>query len=288
MQKDNITSAGDIEKVVFDILKTSKSLGVFPTPVDRIIRFTDLSVDYSVDLSTISYTGFWKKSGALKRASNKIRGALDRKKRSIYLDLSQRDSRKRFVKLHEVGHDALPWQRELYRYFEDDDVTIDPDTDDFIELEANYFASATLFQLDRFQQEAKYLPLEIDSAMKLAKKFGSSNHAAIRRFVEYSPYRCALLVLNNPTSEHSYMISKKNYFQSPGFTSEFGRLVWPEIMNMDLPFVGDVYFGKRWLKNGVLDFSCKHNGPIEFQYHYFNNTYNSFILIMPVGEKKIS
>jgi hypothetical protein len=242
----NKVTIKDIENVSFDILKQSKSLGVFPTPVNSIVQYCDLKVDTENCLSKIPKNYLAKASETLKRAIRKVKGAVDRREKVIYLDLTQSSNRQRFVKLHETGHDALPWQRKIFDHY-DDEITLDPDTKIEFEAEANFFASGTLFQLDRFEEEAKLLELTIQSPIALGKKFGASIHATIRRYVEKSPKRCALLVLEK---DGLLKIKVRNYFQSVSFTNEFGALSWPEYLGPDSAFILDCTFGRKMRMDG--------------------------------------
>ena len=48
-----IQSIKDIEKISLEILKDSKSLDIFPTPIDKIVSYVDLTVSSNVDISQI-------------------------------------------------------------------------------------------------------------------------------------------------------------------------------------------------------------------------------------------
>ncbi|HRE65798.1 MAG TPA: ImmA/IrrE family metallo-endopeptidase [Cyclobacteriaceae bacterium] len=276
----NKATIKDIENVSFDILKQSKSLGVFPTPVDNIVNYCELKVDKSNCLTKIPNNYLAKSSEALKSALRKLRGAIDTREKVVYLDLSQNANRQKFVQLHEVGHDALPWQRKTFEHHHDDDSTLDLDTSVAFEAEANFFASGTLFQLDRFDEEASLLELTIRSPLALSKKFGGSVHATIRRYVERSPKRCALLVIEK---DGLLNFKVRNYFQSASFTKEFGMLKWPESLGPDQAFIVDCSF-RTMNTNGQFLFKGE-NGDLTFQYHFFSNSFNYFIMILPFGEK---
>jgi Zn-dependent peptidase ImmA (M78 family) len=84
----------------------------------------------------------------------------------ILLDPTCTPGKKNFVKLHEVGHKVLPWQRQSLVYV-DDDVTLDPETKDRFEREASFFASEVLFQCDRFDREARDLPLGVTQLVRM-------------------------------------------------------------------------------------------------------------------------
>jgi Zn-dependent peptidase ImmA (M78 family) len=286
MTKSKLDSASDIEDVAFDILKGSKALGVFPTPIDQIVQYAELKVSKK-DLTVIPKNYLGKASEALKRALRKARGALDRRKKTIYLDLNLIPARNKFTKLHETGHHVLPWQKNMYEYIQDDKYSLDPDTEEGFEAEASFFASSALFQLDRFEEKLKDLSLSMKSAMALANDFGSSKHAAIRRYVEKSNKRCALIVLKD-LNKQTRSAKLRNYFQSPKFSSNFGNLEWPELMGVEMPFILDYSFNRRFHENGQMIYYDENNGFMDFQYHFFYNGYNVFVLLMPVGEKNKS
>lgn len=281
----------EIEIVSMDILRQSKSLDIFPTPVDKIVHFSDLIIDEKVDLSYVDRSFLEKFAESVSinfvKVLKQVRGFLDRSEKTIYLDMTQLPQRRNFVKLHETGHGVLPWQREIMQYI-DIDETLSHETKEAFEAEANYFASLTLFQHDRFNNEMNKLELSLKAGMVLAKKFGGSTHASLRRLVEQSNRRCALLVLNNNHSEsltEGIYCLKKNLFQSQRFTADFGELEIPDRLDYSWVFTQDYLSGKKFHEYGVANLKTK-NGEINFNYHFFNNSYNSFYFILPQGEQR--
>ncbi|SDD77548.1 ImmA/IrrE family metallo-endopeptidase [Niabella drilacis] len=281
-------SSKDIEKISYDILKSCKGLGVFPTPIDTIVDYSELIVNNQVDISRIHDSYLSKATNALFKALSKVRGLLDRRKKTIYLDLSQLPTRRNFVKLHEVGHGILPWQAKVHDVLDDDDDSLSPYVIDEFEAEANYFASVTLFQHDIFIEELKKLNLSMESNMQLAKLFGGSIHATLRRYIQCSPKRCALLVLENKSSLNSNRgCFKKAFFASTKFIETFGDIDWPATFDFKWAFASSYLIGRK----GVLSDSIKLqtlNGNTEFNYQFFNNSYNGFVLLYPNGEKQRS
>jgi Predicted Zn peptidase len=273
----------EIEKISYEILRGSKSLDVYPTPVDKIVSYAELSVNSGIDLSSIHPNYLSKATDALKRAIEKVQGVLVWREKEIYLDLSIHESKQKFVKLHEVGHSVLTWQQKIYEVFGDDESTLDIDTREEFEAEANFFASATLFQQDRFLSEMAKLGLGIDSAMYLSNLFGASRHATLRKYVEHSKNRCALIVLKDCTSCGAKL---RDIFQSKNFTKTFGELRIPLVLDFyTWPFIQDYVTGRRLKKDGKMTIATS-NGETDFTYHFFNNTYNAFVFFFPVGEKK--
>lgn len=121
-----------------------------------------------------------------------------------------------------MGHDALPWHGAAY--FGDDRFTLDPQTADLLEAEASACAAETLFQIDRFTDEANGFRLGLEVPLGLAERWQVSRHAAMRRYVESSPRACALLVIGRfPVTfgDHSAVRVLRS-FESAKFRSRYG------------------------------------------------------------------
>src|ERR1700679_2010187 len=114
MKQPALDSADEIARISRNILLAAKVWSIRPTPVDAIVRFTDLQIEIGVDLSEVE-PGFLSKNFQFaKQALGKVVGIIDRRQKTIYLDHQQSAPRKNFVKLHEVGHDACSWQAALW------------------------------------------------------------------------------------------------------------------------------------------------------------------------------
>lgn len=282
MTLDAPDTAKELDAIAHNLLKGAKAFGVYPTPIERIVAEAELSIAHGVDLSQIEPSFLERFGDGFRRTMKKFLGICDISQKVIYLDHSQKPNRNNFVTLHETVHGVVPWQRALLTAM-DDEQTLDPDVKEIFEREANYGASSLLFQLEHFDDEARKLPLSIESPMALGQKFGGSVHAAIRRYVQRSTKRCAVLVLHPPEQNGQYGVRPRNYFQSEAFTNEFGTLSWPEFCHWDFPFVPDLKFNRRLHKKGTISLPTA-DGTTEFEYHFFNNTFNSFVFILPKGE----
>ncbi|SKD00498.1 protein of unknown function [Chitinophaga ginsengisegetis] len=278
----DLVAQNDIERLSNDLLKQSKALDVYPTPVEKIVQCADLVISGSVDLVHVNESFLSKIPSWLRSIKETVRGILDRKERTIYLDLSQMPSRKNFVTLHETGHDILPWQREIMAYLENDQ-TLDPSTNEEFEAQANYFASGTLFQQDRFNDAVKMIGTGIDEARVIGKKFGGSVHATLRRMVEKTNRRFALIVLK-PMPKSVVKCQLRDLFVSPAFEKAFGKILIPHEFTRDYKFAADYLNGRKMLKDQISTIPTT-SGLHEFQYQYFNNKYNAFVLIFPKGEQ---
>lgn len=279
------TKVKKIDTIVFNALKDSKSLGVFPTPIDRLIKHANLRENNNLDLNQFSKASEAKIFGSRHNIGN-IRGMLDRERKIIYIDSALPAIKKRFVSLHEVGHELCTWQGDYLKYLDDDD-TLNSDISAGFEAEANYFASASLFQQDYFTEHMGTLPLQLKSAVELSKMFGASIHAALRRMVEKNEKRCSLLVLNvdNTSTRWAPVLRIKNYFQSKSFTREFGVVQWASPLEENTAFVRDYGLNRKFFTSILSNKLLGNESPLA--YDYFDNKYNIFVLIYPIGENKI-
>jgi hypothetical protein len=294
---DNYTEQ-QIEKISKEILNGSKSIGLFPTPVTQIREYTEFALESNLDLQNIDH-GFIEsireKSKVplrvLQSALDKLLGMFNREEKTIYLDptLLTMGSKKSFVELHEIGHGVLSWQQEYFLYL-DNSETIKPEVDEQFEAEANHFASYTLFQGDIFKEESKKLKLGITSAMELAKKFGASVHATLRNYVLHSPNRCVLLVLTpiKGAKGNGSICETRNIFHSKPFIKDFGLLDLPESFGYTWNFIQNYKRKRKMVQDGKIELTTLNGELLQCTYHFFNNSYNPFVLLFPKGEKNKS
>lgn len=286
----------EIEKISHNILKESKSFDIFPTPVDKILSYSNFAIDKSIDLKNVDSSFFNTlkeklinpSKNALLNALSKIKGIFDRGDNIIYIDsnLNRNLGKKNFVQLHEIGHGVLSWQNEIMLAL-DDNETLSDEYEEQFEAEANYFASITLFQHERFIEECQKMNLGLGAVIALSKKFGSSIHSAFRNYVLQSKNRCALLVLNHPVNKNGVtnILTTRNLFYSKSFLQEFGELSLPDEFGFRWSFVQDFKFKKKFHEEGDISLTTKEGDILKAGYHFFNNTYNTFVFIFPKGEK---
>jgi Zn-dependent peptidase ImmA (M78 family) len=207
-----------VQRHVDRLLREASALGRFPTPIDDIMAAAKLTVVDDEVLSDGMLQQFIKrtKSGlaTIKSALSKVLGLFEVNDRLVVIDKEAPKPRRPFIKLHEAGHGTLPHQSKIYALIHDCEKTLDADIADLFEREANVFASEALFQGEVFAKEAQKLDFGIKAPMALAKKFGSSNYAAFRRFVITNSHACCVVVLE-PTVHHF----------DGGFSAEVRRVV---------------------------------------------------------------
>ncbi|MEP7372346.1 MAG: ImmA/IrrE family metallo-endopeptidase [Chitinophagaceae bacterium] len=279
----NSSTTTEIEKYVYDILKQSKSFDIFPTPVEKIVHFAELNIDKQHGLHNIPNHYISKKMDALISALKKVYGALDRREKIIYLNPTLNNGKKSFVQLHEVGHHVLPWQREVFEFLENDE-SLSPDVEEKFEAEANNFASHALFQLGRFEREISSLPLSLATIRHLSAKFGASLQATFRRYVERSPKRVGLLVLNKP-DHYGDSLGLRNWIMSSRFACTYPGIEFPELFSKKWAFVRAYYSNRRYVDTPHPLNVTIESEEVKLEYRYFDNKHNIFVLITPSGEK---
>src|SRR5438132_933526 len=133
----DLPSADGIAKAADRLLRSASAYGRFPTPVSDLIEAAGLTEPSESLLSPqIIRTAPAHIRKALAFVSVKVRALLDRKTREIHLQpLVEHSGQRAFKKLHEVGHDILPWQHELV--YLDGDAQLSWSTKQLFEREAN-------------------------------------------------------------------------------------------------------------------------------------------------------
>ena len=118
--------------------------------------------------------------------------------------------------------------------------------------------------------------------MYLANYFGGSVHAALRRYIDCSKNRCALIILEG-LDIIECTCNVRNFLTSSSFAKELGHVNFPKVVDKSWPFVQDYIVGRRFKKDGRLLYRAE-DGDLDLSYQFFDNTYNAFVFLYPVGE----
>jgi len=86
---------------------------------------------------------------------------------------------------HEAGHRLLPWHKPYF--YADTAETLDPAWQEDLEQEAHYAAARLLVLGDRFRADARDTLPTIAGLKALAKRYGTSLTATLRRYVADGP-----------------------------------------------------------------------------------------------------
>jgi hypothetical protein len=240
-----------IRKEAERALREAGALGIFPTPIDRIMSVARV-LEVKDDVLNPGFIAKLRAKAAeaghlVKQAVSKVLGLFHASEGLVFLNQSLMAVKKRFVGFHEAGHGFLPWQRPMYAIVEDCEKALDAATAELFDREANVFASEVLFQLDTFHDMAEGEPFEIWTPVNLARRIHASNYAAIRQYVSKSHRACAVVVLNMPEliEGDGFRASLRRPIQSPKFTDIFGGYPWKEVYTSDDDLGAFVPLGSR-------------------------------------------
>jgi hypothetical protein len=178
--------------------------------------------------------------GILSRMSGKVHAVLDRRTREVHINpATDLAGQQAFKRLHETSHDLFTWQHldDGHNGFADDQWTLSPKTQILFEREANQGAAELLFQRDRFARIASDYAVSSGAVIELAERFGSSIHAAFRRYVETHRGAVAGVVLaTGPCEREPLAFARKEAICSDSWRQRFeDPAVWPRVLRID-PF----------------------------------------------------
>lgn len=275
---------GRIREHARKALEAAGGLGTFPTPIDGVIEAAKHGVaTEDIDEGFLAKMGK-KAAGALKRAMSKVLGVLHVSAKAIHIDKLVHGSKLPFLKLHELGHGVLPWQRDIYAVTEDCEKHIDPEIGEVFERESNAFASEVLFQLDTFTAEAADWDFGLKAPLRLSKKYGASVYATVRRYVTTNDRACAVIVLDPPQlcNGDGFRASLRRVEASPRFASQFGELSLPEVFTPSDPIGRIVPLGNRKMSRPqAIVFNDRNGARHECIAEAFAYKYYVFVLICP-------
>jgi hypothetical protein len=201
----------EIRGHVLALLRRADALDMIPTPLDQVTEVAKLVVTGEITLSPAVKKKLQERFGDLvDRALALILGSVEFDSREVYLQDGLYHLKRRFVHAHEIGHELLPWHRELYASL-DDKTRLSLDINDRYERQANQAAIEILTQGDRLRKEADDSTLSFNLITQLGGRFGISVQATARHLVEETTQACALAVSyrNSPIGKlmpsHNYV-----------------------------------------------------------------------------------
>jgi len=277
-----------IEKRAKELLGRASAWERFPTPIEDILAAARLKVASHGIFDASQIIAFARKvarGGAqlIMKAISKVRGLYDAAERIIHIDDKVIQVKQNFLTLHETGHHEIPAHRKIFRFFEDCEKTLAPETAELFNREANNFARYVLFQGDTFAKLAADCPLKITTPMKLGKKFGASNYAAAREFARTNHRACVVYILEpiQYVCGSGAQADVRRIAASPSFIEKFGEprdtVIKPDHKLGSVLPVGRKMSGPRSLS--IVDLNgTRHECVAEA----FDTTYNILILLFPV------
>ncbi|GIF76187.1 hypothetical protein [Asanoa siamensis] len=273
-----------IRKATDRLLRAASASGRFPTPVDDIVAAAGLTQPAHSMLSELVVE---KAPAHIQRAMRKLKGKvhalLDREAREIHIDPSiQNQAKIDYRKLHEVVHDALPWQKALA--YADDAASFAPSVRRTFEWQANQGAAELLFQGDVFADMADDYRVGMATVLELASIVGSSGHAAFVRYVETHRATVAGVVLDlSPCGTNPLRYRRREVVYSAKWQKRFGDAAgWPhQLEARPYLFIESIPPARRGndAVPGTLALPDLRNESVTLATEVYCNQYKNFALI---------
>jgi Zn-dependent peptidase ImmA (M78 family) len=277
-----------VEKRARQLLDRASVWQRFPTPINDILEAAKLQVAPVSIFDPASILAYIKNKTAdaahrIKHAITKIFGVYDGEENVIHIDHTVRESKQNFLKLHETGHHEMPTHKNTFRFFQDCEKTLSPETSDLFEREANNFARFALFQGDGFAKLAADCAFEIKTPIKLAKKFGASVYASAREYARTNPRACLVYILE----PIEYIVGAgaqaavRRIEPSPAFKAQFGCPA-ETVITLDHALGPILPVGRKMTRPRSLPIYDLNGTEHECIAEAFDTTFNVLILVYPV------
>lgn len=228
-----------VARLAEDALQRAGVVDVFPTPLEAVQQALDIRE--RIDVADLPKEVRATKPWLLKR----VLGAVWFEEKTIFVDLSEPEPRRRFTDAHEAVHAMCPWHEETLALLDTEDELVRRTALEPIELEANFGAGHLMFQGGRFHKHALEDQVSIRAPLTLAGSYGASRNAAVHYYAQEHPDAVALLVAGLHTVADGSVPVWRSVESAP-FEQRFGRLVdlLPgqslQIADADAPLAGIV------------------------------------------------
>jgi IrrE N-terminal-like domain len=269
-------------------LDRASAWGVHPTPTAAILEAANLKVAPASAFDPLRLMEYLigkaeKAASALKFAITKAFGIYDAGEQLIHIDDTVRPSKQNFLKLHEAGHHELPTHRKLFRLFQDCEKTLDPETADLFEREANNFARFVLFQGDGYASMAADHKLEIKTPVKLAGKFGASIYASCREYARTHHRACVVYILEpiKFCEKSGAQAQVRRIETSPAFLQQFGRPS-EQVISLDHSLGRVLPIGRKMTRPMAVSVTDRNGQAYECLAEAFDTTFNVLVLVYPI------
>jgi hypothetical protein len=286
---EDLPSGSEIKRLTENLLRRADVVGRLPTPVDDLLAAAKLVEPANGFLTPGAIAEAPAHLRAVLRAvSRKVHAVLDRKTREVHLN-PQTDytGQGAFKRLHEVSHELFYWQHadggSERPGFADDAFTLSPRVTALFEREANQGAAELLFQRDEFARAAADYRVSFAAIVELAQLYGSSIHAAFRRYVESHRYEVAGVVLGPKPAQYEPLgFCRREAVCSTSWRERFDDPAsWPRTLIVSpYGFVGEAQRAAGLgAPAGTWRYVDRDNQPVDLRVEAFHNTYNTFVLL---------
>ena len=227
------------------------------------------------------------KANLLPEESGKIQAMLNANERIVVFKRGLPAAKKRWGALHEVGHEFIPWQREVLYYCPL--FMLSEHVQQQFEAEADRFAAETFFFGKQFHRQAYTGDFSLSTAIELATDvFETSLHATFKHYVRESPIPRCLLVwqrVDENGAQGPCVGSKFHYFiKSSGFNWHIDRN-WIEDPDKA---VAKVFTDPiQGVVNHHIVLQDRSGQSYVIPAESFSNSYNAFTLLSPPESKSV-
>ena len=252
-----------------------------PLPPDQALAARNLEV------AQLSLDDLLVKANLAPQDHQKIQAMLNAETRSVSFRRGLHRQQKQWGSLHEVGHEFLPWQRELL--YACPLLLLPRSVQEQFEAEADLFAAESFFFGENFHKEAFSGDVSLTTAIELATEvYQTSLHATFAHYVEETPEPRCLLIWKpkglNGLSRTADSVTLHYYVKSRGFNGHVdpGQEADPDgVVNslLNEPHIGVVSHEVRLAGNLGQELVA--------QAESFSNSYNVFTLISPPVRKSV-
>lgn len=158
--------------------------------------------------------------------------------------------RKRFTIAHELGHFELHSSTDLSLICLPKDIqfSITP-SDNKIEFEANTFAAELLMPESMFSQLCLGKPPTLNFIQELAATFNTTLTATALRYVNFSPYRCAVICSKSSSIEWAKGSTDFGYFLQRGTPLHQDCLAFDFFKGINVPRSMQPVLARAWIQD---------------------------------------
>jgi len=143
----------------------------------------------------------------------------------VLVDVAIPNLKKRWTNAHEIGHKIIPTHAAFF--LGDTPETLDPEYHCMLEKEANYAASSLLFLGAAFTEDARALPVCLDSVRTLSRRYGNTCASTLRRYVHRGPDLPLVAMISKSSWDSSDQSAEQrctHLMLSPPFKKQFGSV----------------------------------------------------------------
>jgi len=231
-----------------------------------------------LEVTQLSLDDFLVKANLRSEEQVKIQAVLDIEKRAITFKGGLPLPKRNWGSLHEIGHEYLPWHREVLYYCPL--LWLPISIQKQMEAEADVFAAESLFFGSKFSKLVNDGEFGLATAKELADDvYNTSYHATFMRLAESSEIPCCLLVWRPIEKPETLSISNnlRLHYYTP---SKNFRIHFPPNQDADDEVILGLYEDSSpGIIKHTLQLETKDGKKLVAQAESFSNSYNVFTLV---------